>query len=64
MGFAQNLKAARKTLKLTQQEIADELGIDRSAIAHYEKGTSLPHAGNIDKLCEILNMTYDELFKR
>ena len=32
MGFAQNLKAARKTLKLTQQEIADELGIDRSAI--------------------------------
>lgn len=63
MSFAQNLKAARKNLKLTQQNVADTIGICRPAVAHYEDGKALSHAKNINKLCEILNLTYDELFK-
>ena len=63
MGFPENLKAARKELKLTQQDVADALGVCRTAIAHYENGTTLPYTKSIDKLCEILNLTYEELFK-
>lgn len=47
----------------TQQDVADALGICRTAIAHYENGTTLPYTKSIDKLCEILNLTYEELFK-
>ena len=63
MSFSENLKAARKVKKLTQQQLADLLNIDRSAVAHYEKGTAMPQAKNIQMLCEVLNVTFDELFK-
>ena len=63
MSFPENLKNARKSKGLTQQQLADLLRLDRSAIAHYEKGTSMPHARNIMKLCNILEITFDELFK-
>lgn len=62
MSFPENLKNARKSKGLTQQQLADLLGLDRSAIAHYEKGSTMPHARNIQKLCDILELTFDELF--
>ena len=62
MSFSENLKAARKSKGLTQQQLADILELDRSAVAHYEKGTAMPHARNIQKLCDILELTFDELF--
>lgn len=62
MSFSENLKSARKSKGLTQQQLADLLRLDRSAIAHYEKGTAMPHARNIQKLCNILEITFDELF--
>ena len=62
MGFSENFKTARKRLGLKQQQLADALGVSRSTIAKYETGISMPHAKNINKLCEILNVSYDELF--
>ena len=62
MSFPENLKNARKSKGLTQQQLADLLRLDRSAVAHYEKGTVMPHARNIQKLCDILELTFDELF--
>ena len=62
MSFPENLKNARKSKGLTQQQLADLLRLNRSAIAHYEKGTSMPHARNIQKLCDTLELTFDELF--
>ena len=62
MSFSENFKAARKKSGLSQQQLADELKLDRSAIAHYEKGTAMPNAKNIYKICKILNVPFDELF--
>ena len=62
MSFPENLKNARKSKRLTQQQLANLLGLDRSAIAHYEKGSAMPHARNIQKLCDTLELTFDELF--
>ena len=62
MSFSENLKSARKSKGLTQQQLAELLNLDRSAVAHYEKGTAMPHARNIQKLCDILELTFDELF--
>lgn len=63
MSFAENFRAARKELKLTQEEVAKLIGVERSAVAHYENGTSLPHAGNLQKICEILQIPIEKIFK-
>ncbi len=62
MSFAETLKAARKAKKLTQQQLADELKVDRSAIAHYENGTAKPQFDCIPKICELLDLKYEEIF--
>lgn len=63
MSFSENFKAARKKLGLTQQALGELLGIDRSAIAHYENGTSFPCMKNIAKVCETLGVTIEDLMK-
>lgn len=64
MSFAENFRNARLMANLTQQQIADELGLDRTAIAHYEKGDSMPNARNLQKICELFSVTFDELMRK
>lgn len=47
MLITERLKAARKECKLTQQQVADLLNVDRSTYAYYELGTTMPP---VDKL--------------
>lgn len=61
MTFAEKFKAARKAAGLSQQQVADELGLDRSAIAHYEMGDALPNVRNLPKISEILKIPLGEL---
>ena len=63
MNFAENFKKARTDAGLTQQQVADSLGLDRTTIAQYERGFSEPHFKNIPKICELLNVSLEELFK-
>ena len=61
--FSKRLLLARKTKGLTQQEVADEIGISRQMYANYEHGkiTSL-NLDTIIKLCVLLNASPDYLF--
>ena len=61
MSFAENFKNARINAGLTQQQVADALGLDRTAIAHYEIGNSTPSLKNLPKICKLFNITLDEL---
>lgn len=63
MGFAENFKSARIKNGLTQKQIAEKLNIDRSSIAHYESGDSVPGTKNIQKICDMLNLSFEELFR-
>ncbi|MBQ3136286.1 MAG: helix-turn-helix transcriptional regulator [Clostridia bacterium] len=60
--LADNLRILRKSFKLTQQEVADILGVDRSTYTFYEAGKSTPSKENIVKLCDIFNVTVGYLF--
>lgn len=60
MNFSEKFKAARCAKKITQQQIADELSINRSAIAHYENGTAKPQLKNIRKICDILDLKVED----
>ena len=55
--FADNLRLLRKSFNLTQQEVADILGVNRSTYTFYEAGKSTPSKENIVKLCDIFNVT-------
>ena len=63
MSFSENFKTARKKKKLTQSQVAEALSIDRSAVAHYENGTAMPQAKNIQKICDILDIPIEKLFE-
>lgn len=63
MSFAENFKAARKKCNLTQRELGDLVGLDRSTIAHYETGPSFPLMKNIQKICEVLGVSIEDLLR-
>lgn len=53
MLLTERLKAARKECKLTQQQVADMLSIDRSTYAYYELGVSNPSLDNLVSLAAV-----------
>jgi transcriptional regulator with XRE-family HTH domain len=55
--LAENLKAARKALALSQEELALEADIDRTYVSGIERGTRNPSLTMIAKLAERLNTT-------
>jgi len=59
--FADRLTAARKLSKLTQEALAQKIGITRTALANYEIGKSIPPLPNFVELCTALNVTPNEL---
>lgn len=57
-------KSARESAKLTQQEVADALGIQRTTVAMWETGKSMPQASKLPQIAKILGCTVDELFEK
>lgn len=57
------LKELRQAKKLTQIEIAKELGVSHTTVSMWETGAALPRAGKLIKLADILGCTVDELLK-
>lgn len=57
-----NIANIRKKSRITQQKLSEKLGIDRSTIAKWESGDTMPRADKLPELAKILNCTIDELF--
>lgn len=56
------MKSARAALDLSQQELADMIGVSRQTINAIEKGDYNPTIKLCIDLCKALNKTLDELF--
>lgn len=56
------LKAARAALDLSQQELADKVGVSRQTINAIEKGDYNPTIQLCRGICKVLGKTLDELF--
>ncbi len=52
----------RKEQNLTQEELAEKLGITAKAISKWENGRGLPDVSIMKELCDILNISLNELF--
>lgn len=55
------LKELRISMKKTQKEVADFLGVDRTTYVKYENGNTEPNLDNIKRLAEYFNVTTDYL---
>ena len=51
----------RKTVCLTQLQLADKLGITDRAVSKWERGKALPDSGYMLELCAILKITVNDL---
>ena len=56
------LKAARAGMDMSQQELAQKVGVSRQTINAIEKGDYNPSLNLCIQICKILNKTLDELF--
>ena len=56
-----NLIALRKMKKMTQEDLADKLGVSRQTISKWETGDSIPDMEMGMKLADILQVSLDEL---
>ena len=56
------LKAARAALDLSQQDLADKVGVSRQTINAIEKGDYNPTINLCRSICKVLNKTLDEIF--
>lgn len=59
--FTNNLKFIRKQKQLSQQDIANKIGVDRSTIGYWENGKADPTLLNVQKLAEALNINIIDL---
>ena len=59
--FTNRLVQLRKKRGLTQQQIADKIGVNRGSYSNWEKGKREPSFENLIKLTNILNTTTDFL---
>ena len=55
------LRAAREAKLLTQQELADTSGVNRSTISQLEAGTRSAHLRTIRRLAEVLGVSAQKL---
>ncbi len=56
------LKSARALLDMSQQDLADKVGVSRQTINAIEKGDYNPTINLCIAICKALNKTLDELF--
>ncbi|WP_040948642.1 helix-turn-helix transcriptional regulator [Gorillibacterium massiliense] len=56
------IKAARAALDMTQQDLADAVGVTRQTLIAIEKGDYNPSVNLCIAICKTLGKTLDELF--
>lgn len=59
--FAERLKRFRKGKNMTQQELADKLGVSNKSVSRWESGGGYPDVGLLAPLAAALGVTVDDL---
>lgn len=61
MSLSENIKIKRQELKLSQEYVADQLGVSRQAVSKWETGQSEPTASNLMELAALFEISLSEL---
>ena len=61
MKFADNLKRLRKNKNISQEELAEKVGVSRQSVSKWETSEAYPEMNNILELCKIFHCNIGEL---
>ena len=56
------ISESRKLKKFTQEQLAEKLDVSKNAVSKWERGLNLPDASIMQDLCNILEISLNELF--
>lgn len=61
MNFSKNLKKLRKDKNISQEQLAEELGVSRQSVSKWESDQAYPEMDKIILLCKLFNVSIDDL---
>ena len=61
MTFAEKLKSIRKKAGLSQEQLAEKLGVSRQAVTKWETETGIPDIENMMAISALFDISIDEL---
>ena len=61
MKFADKLIQLRKEKGLSQEDLADSLGVSRQAVSRWEQGNTFPDLPNLQKIVKVFGVSADYL---
>lgn len=61
--FGNNLKKALKTKNITKEKIAEIMDVDPRSVAYWTDGIKFPRLEKIVRICEVLDVTLDNLVR-
>ncbi len=61
MIFREKLTQLRKSQNMTQEQLAEKLGVSRQAVSRWESGDSTPDMNNLLGLCDLFSVSSDYL---
>lgn len=64
MNLSENLKRIRKDNNLSQEQLADKLGVSRQSVSKWESGLAYPEMDKVLQICKLFNLNIDELLNQ
>ena len=61
--FSENLVSMRKLLKMTQEDLAEKVGVSRQAVAKWESGETVPDLEKSMLIADAFGVSLDDLAK-
>lgn len=59
--LSENIQTLRKMNKMSQEQVAEAIGVSRQAVAKYESGEAQPELSKCAALAKLFDVTLDEL---
>lgn len=63
MNISANLQYLRKRDRITQEELADKLGVSRQSVSKWETGEAYPETDKLINICELFGVSLDKLVR-
>ena len=62
--LGEELKISRTNCKMTQEFVAESLGVSRQAVSKWENGTSEPSTSNLIALAKLYGVSVEEILDK
>jgi len=62
--FGKRLRRLRRNMDLTQEDLAERVGVSVTFIGQMERGENAPSFETLEKLAQVLEVEVDELFRQ